>query len=225
MPDRRGQIGPQPFPGLPSQSPVPGAQPVVWQLPLVQIQPAWQTVLQLPQWVGSESTFVSQPLAGSPSQLPQPALQLPSVQLPPVQLSLAFGKLQAALQAPHGSACSADLQNRWRRRRRSARAGAARMKHAPSEQDGVPPAELHCLAQMPQFEGRSARSSRSRWPGCRRSWPSRSCSSDARSSDAGRAGIREIADRPQPPQFESVLSGASQPLAWLPSHSPKPHCS
>ena len=65
----------QPLAVLPSQSPVPAAQDDVPQTPLVQIGlplSAVHTLVHVPQWVGSASTFASHPFARSPSQSAYP---------------------------------------------------------------------------------------------------------------------------------------------------------
>ena len=68
----------QPLPVLPSQSPVPAEQDDVPQTPLVQIGLPLSTVhtlVHVPQWVGSASTFASHPFATSPSQSAYPVAQ------------------------------------------------------------------------------------------------------------------------------------------------------
>jgi hypothetical protein len=68
----------QPLPALASQSPVPAAQDDVPQTPFVQIGLPLSTVhtlVHVPQWVGSASTFASHPFATSPSQSAYPEAQ------------------------------------------------------------------------------------------------------------------------------------------------------
>jgi hypothetical protein len=94
----------QPLAGLPSQSPVPAAQPHGEQVPatqLVVVPPGQlQTVPQAPQLVELVFLSTSQPLLATPSQFKNPVLQVPSVQLPVEHDSLAFARSQMALHAP-----------------------------------------------------------------------------------------------------------------------------
>jgi hypothetical protein len=89
----------QPLPLWPSQSAVPGVQPVTWQLPLTQDCPPPQTVEQLPQCCGSLWVLISQPLLlAFASQFAKPALQA-MAQLPALHEGVPLLALQAAPQA------------------------------------------------------------------------------------------------------------------------------
>ena len=95
----------QPLPGAPSQSPRPGAQLEMPQLPFTQfgVPPtAEHTLLQVPQLFTSELLAISQPLLSWASQLRKPALQL-IPHIPLVQVAVPFWSLQTVPQAPQCS--------------------------------------------------------------------------------------------------------------------------
>ena len=71
----------QPFDALPSQFPKPMAHAPSWQLPLVQLAPAFANEHPCPhepQCESDDPVFVSQPFDALPSQLPKPAVHAPS---------------------------------------------------------------------------------------------------------------------------------------------------
>ncbi len=95
-----------PFAGLPSQSAKPVRHGPSEQTPATHTAPALGNIAvvhvppQLPQWFGSTSTLVSQPLTASPSQLPYPGAHAPIVHTPPTHVAPALAKAHVVMQLP-----------------------------------------------------------------------------------------------------------------------------
>jgi hypothetical protein len=147
----------QPFAALPSQSPVPGLQPVQPQLPPTQLAVPLgqlQGVLQALQWLTLVWVLVSQPSFELELQSRKPALHT-GTQAPPLQLVVPFALVQAVPQEPQWLAlfakftsqpfdtCPSQLPNPV----------LQVIEHVPPEHAATPPAALQAWVQPPQWLG------------------------------------------------------------------------
>ncbi len=143
----------QPFESIASQLPQPELQVEIAHTSPAQVGVAFarvQAVAHAPQLV-SESSEFSQPFALIPSQLPHPALQV----MPHVlreQVGVPLVALQARPQPPQcsGLVVVFTSQPLLARPSQLPKPAAQEMVQAPSEQPGVPFAELHAWLQPPQ---------------------------------------------------------------------------
>jgi hypothetical protein len=146
----------QPSAGLLLQSPVPGLQLAIWQLPPTHTEVPFATVQMRPQPPQSPrlvSVFVSQPSAGSPLQSAKPGAQLPMVQAPAVHSGVPFGELHVTPQLPQfaSSSCVLTSQPSARFPLQSAKPGSQMPPHVPPLQSGTPlGTSWHGCPQAPQ---------------------------------------------------------------------------
>jgi hypothetical protein len=220
----------QPLAALPSQSPKPGLHRATAQVPTLQLAVALareHARPQAPQLVTLVSVLVSQPLAALPSQSPKPRPQVIS-QRPAAQRGVPFWLEQSAPHAPQcatldASATSQPLAALPSQSPKPALHEATR--HAPAAQAPTPlagaQARLHapqCVDELAVFTSQPLAA-----------LPSQSAKPAAHDATTHRPPAQALvalarAQRvPQAPQLAAlVLSEVSQPLAALPSQSPKP---
>jgi hypothetical protein len=210
----------QPLATFMSQSPKPVAQ-AIEQRPAVHAAvplAALHALPHAPQWAVVVERLVSHPLAALPSQSPKPALQRASVHVPPVQAATPLAKLHALPQRPQ---CVTEV---WR------------SAHAPEHAVSIPQSVAHDPWRHTCVAGQ-ARPHAPQWAGV--DWRSASQPLAASRSQSPRLATQVITAhvpaahvavalgsaqaRPHIPQWSlAVRVSVSQPLAALPSQSPKP---
>jgi hypothetical protein len=219
-----------PLRGSPSQSPKPALQLPTPHAPARQAAVALGTLHtrpQAPQCAVAVLVLVSQPLAASPSQSPKPALHDATPQRPPAQLGAPLATAQDRPQAPQLpvevpvlvsqplAASPSQFPN----------PGAQVMPQAPDAQVAVPFALLHARPQAPQLVGATRRSTSQPLAGLpsQSPKPTLQAATVHRPEPQAATALGRLHAPPQRPQCAvAVLVLVSQPLATLPSQSPKP---
>jgi len=217
----------QPFAAFMSQLPNPALHAPSTQLPVAQLEVAFERVHDVPQvpQLAAVVSGASHPLAAARSQFPKPALQLSSAQLPVEQLAVALARAHGTPHAPQlasvvsgASQPFADIVSQS-----SNPALHDAIRQLPDAHVGVAFARVHAVPQLLQFvsvvsdDSQPLDSFMSQLP---------KLGLHVASAHVPVAHVAEPLDRehevPQAPQFASVVSGVSQPLAATRSQSPKP---
>ena len=214
-----------PFEAFRSQLPKPALHVTSAQLPLAQLDVAFESVHgvpHVPQFVAVVSA-ASQPLAALRSQLPKPALQARSVHVPVEQLALAFARVHGTPQAPQlvsvvsdASQPFADIESQS-----SNPALHDAIWQEPVAHVGVAFARAQPAPQTPQFvsvvstDSQPFDSFMSQLPKLALQLPNVHA---PEAQDAVPLGLEHAV--PQALQFANVVSGVSQPLAATRSQSP-----
>lgn len=147
----------QPFAALLSQSAKPELHPMPLQTPATHcgVPPVLlQTFVHDPQWAGSATVLVSQPLPRFASQLPNPALHV-MAQLPPLQLAEPLAALHTVVQLPQwpASALVFVSQPFVTLPSQLAKPKLQETLQVPEVQSGVPFWAPHTVVQVPQCAG------------------------------------------------------------------------
>jgi hypothetical protein len=220
----------QPLAGEPSQSPSPGAQLEMPQVPFTQfgVPPtAEQTLPQVPQLLTSELLAISQPFVSKPSQLRKPALQL-IPHMPAEQVGVPFWLLQTVPQAPQ---CSVEVfrfvSQPFEAMPSQSAQGVVQeaMAHAPPEQTAVAFGRLQAAPQAPQCETLVRRLTSQPSALCELQLPNPSLQEASAHEPAAQVGVAfaKVQALPQAPQWKvDVFRLVSQPFAALPSQLPEP---
>jgi hypothetical protein len=210
-----------PLPTLPSQLPKPVLQ-VIPHMPLVQVAVPLlplHTLPQAPQWVGEDERLVSQPLAALPSQLPKPELQT-KPQLPRVQRGIALACAGQTL--PHAPQFDGSVCRSTQRPEQKVVGATQRFVHMRDEHTWP---TMQARPQAPQWAFETARLTSQPLAGL----PSQSAKSVLHAPTAHAplthtaVALGRVHAPPQRPQCATLVRrSTSQPLAGLPSQSPKP---
>jgi hypothetical protein len=217
----------QPFAALASQLPKPGLQAPRAQLPVAQLEAAFditQGVPHAPQSVAVVSG-ASQPLTAPRSQLPKPELQPSSVQLPAEQLAVAWARVHAAPHAPQLASVSSEVSQPLAAIESQSAKPALQeaVSQFPAAQVGVASARVQAVPHAPQLvsvvrvDSQPLDSFRSQLPKLELHVVSAQVPVAHVEAPLGREHAV-----PQEPQLASVVSGVSQPLEATRSQSPKP---
>lgn len=210
----------QPFAGFPSQLPKPVVQLCTWQLPPPHVATPLATehaLPHIPQWVVLLSA-VSQPLAMLPSQLPKPVVQPASAHVPALHEALPLANEHALPHIPQCVVLLSDVSQPLAMLPSQLPKSALHdpMRQAPAAHAAVPLAIAHALPHIPQWATSVAVSTHAP--------PQRACPEGHPLPHAlpPQTGVAPLQRRPHIPQWVSLLSGVSQPLAAIMSQSPKP---
>jgi hypothetical protein len=212
----------QPLLSWPSQSPRPIAQAPTPHTPArhTGVPPEVMHALpHAPQWASLVRVSVSQPLPAVLSQSPKPVVQLATRHAPPAQAAVALARAHIAPQRPQCATLVAVSTSQPLVALPSQSAADpihAAMPHTPAVQREAAPGALQALSQRPQWETLVARS--------KHPSPHTDCPPGQVSVHAPIAHTRPLAQAlPQAPQWVLALRvSTSQPLAALPSQSPRP---
>jgi len=220
-----------PLAGIASQLAQPVSQLSTWQVRATHTGTAWispHSTPHPPQWLASPLAMLrSQPLAALPSQSPKSAPQAKPHE-PAAQVAVAFeGAAQRRVQLPQvvGLARLASQPLAALESQSAKPALQAATAQAPAVQAGVPLATAQRVEQLPQCVASEPRSTSHPFEAS----PSQSAkpalqvnahAPAAQDTAAWALGAHAI---PQPPQCSTVARvSTSQPLAAMPSQSPRP---
>lgn len=221
----------QPLTALPSQlaKPAEQAKPHVLAAQVgVAFAGAEHGAPQLPQFATEVLKSTSQPSSVDPLQLPAPAMHAPSEQTPALQVPTARGNAQLRPHAPQWASDTARSVSQPLlavRSQLSKPASHRPMEQLPPEQSPVARGKVHLVPHIRQFALSFCRST---------SQPLTVLPSQSPRSVAHAVRVhsppmqsptppKKLHSLPQRPQFVSVRArSTSQPLAVLPSQSPKP---
>jgi len=220
----------QPLAALPSQLAKPAAQVATAHAPAVHVAVPLAAVHvrpHTPQFVALVRVSTSQPLAGLPSQSAKPALHAPITQAPAAHMGAALAKLQARPHMPQFVALvrvSASHPLAALRSQSSKLVAHEVTAQAPAVHAPVPLAGLHARPHAPQLTVVSRVTSQplaalpSQFPRPAAQAMPHAPAAQAADPPAGAGQALR-----QAPQWDvEVRVSVSQPLAALPSQSPRP---
>jgi hypothetical protein len=220
-------VASQPLALLPSQSSKPAAHPEIAQTSPAQVVVAFgrmQGVPHPPQWVTLSRLF-SQPFVAFPSQFPHPALHVPSVHTSPPQLALAFGREHPTPHPPQWVTLSRVFSQPLPPSPSQLPKPAAQLAiaHTSPPQVAIAFGREHPTPQPPQLERLSSGSSHP-LPSLPSQLPNPPLHAAIRQSSPAQVAVAlgRVHGVPHAPQFVTLSSGSSQPLASLPSQLPAP---